>query len=97
MILFIMLSFPKMSFFKELCWIEFLPKFNSRGRLNKNDLAGKILKNYLARVGRLLGTKGYFFILFFTGLNSNNFLSLRATQGSRRDQSRVLIGRQTEI
>ena len=30
---------------QSLCWMKFLPKFNSQADWNKNVLAGKILKN----------------------------------------------------
>ena len=41
-------------------WVEFFPKFISRGGWNKNVLAGKFWKNSLAGAGgRLLGTKEY--------------------------------------
>ena len=32
-------------YLESLCWMEFLPKFNSLRDLNKNVLAGEILKN----------------------------------------------------
>ena len=48
-------------YLESLCWMEFLPKFNSRGGWNKNFLTGKILRNELTGGTRLLGTKGYVF------------------------------------